>query len=64
MSEECSGEHHHFDLSVLLRRYFARSEIGVLGLHFLPLGGIQTATAKDLPKGCPMVSSSGPFTML
>ncbi|CAL5218970.1 g724 [Coccomyxa viridis] len=40
------------------QRYFARSEIGTLGLHFLPVGGIQTATKQDLPKGCPMFALS------
>ena len=44
---------------VLCLRYFARSEIGTLGLHFLPVGGIQTATKQDLPKGCPMVGTPG-----
>ena len=46
---------------VLSRRYFARSDIGTLGLHFLPVGGIQTAPKQDLPKGCPMVGTPGLF---
>ena len=38
-------------------RYFSRAEMGMLGLHFPPLAGIdRTAATKELPAGCPPVS--------
>ena len=38
-------------------RYFSRAEMGMLGLHFPPLAGIdRTALTKELPAGCPPVS--------
>lgn len=40
-------------------RYFSRAEMGMLGLHFPPLAGIdRTAMTKELPAGCPGVSHS------
>ncbi|CAL8460742.1 g273 [Coccomyxa elongata] len=34
-------------------RYFLRAEMGCLGIHFPPLGGIDYCTAQQLPPGCP-----------
>ena len=40
-----------------LHRYFSRAEMGMLGLHFPPLAGIdRTSATKELPAGCPPVS--------